>query len=153
MIDPRSLIDPHSLLVDAARRCPPGGRVGEWSCERILAHVVLTDRLLTRTIADVVSGAEARYDNLAATRDADLGALVTSVSTREELIGLVEAAARELACAATAASGKADTLVNARIVDGDVTLVEGAAPLHRLVEGHARTHIPEHRRALDGARR
>jgi hypothetical protein len=122
-----------------------------WSARLVAAHVIGTDRLLTETAARILFGTKlmygkpATYDAEFLGSDAYLRAIADSVGDRCALIAeLARSRAALVAIVSQLSPSEAGIAVPARIVDGARVLVDGPVPFARLLQAHARVHIPAH---------
>lgn len=125
---------------------------GEWDRAQVLAHLAVNDVLLTKVTEALLAGRSAAYDNARAIDGQALRAF--AVQAGDELPERVRAAGRRLARSAEQLSQEQrDTLVPARIVDGDEVVLDRAVPWGRLLDTGASRHLPLHADQLRALRR
>ena len=126
-----------------------GGDNQAWRVQDVLAHLVLNDRLLARAVRSILDGAAQPYDNAEAIDPAQLRDLGERLGGTAGLIGALEASSRELLeLAGRLDQAQGDTVLPARIVDGDETRVDRPMPVAGLLTIQAQTHLPMHQRQL-----
>jgi hypothetical protein len=122
---------------------------GEWSPELVLAHVIVGDRMIAETAAQVLIGAEARYDNRASQSRPYLEAVAAAAGSWDGLLAGVRQAGEELmAIAARLEPEHARVMVRTYVVDHDHAVVDGPAPLEQLVMVPAMIHLSGHTEQL-----
>jgi DinB superfamily len=126
---------------------------GEWRAEEVLAHVILTDRLIAETVAEVLNGRNPRFESLAAQCVPYLGAIVDAAGGWE---GLVEEARRGaealIAVVGRLTEEQVATSVPAYIWNAGQVLVDGPMTIGEIVHGGAAMHLPLHTGQLAGLR-
>jgi hypothetical protein len=129
----------------------PAGR--GWSAEQIVAHVARNNEELIAVTEAVLAGEPVAYDNREVT---DIGALDAYVASYGGMRGLADRVAQTVAVLRdlTGRLGAlGDTLVPARIQDGDDVALDQAVPWARLLEINATGHTPAHLEQLRALRR
>lgn len=136
-----------SLLAEAAAggfTDPPSG----WTAPMILAHIAINDARLAQITSAVSDGLTASNDNSAAVDDDRLREYAARLGWDGLLREVRENADALLAAAAEMTDEQAQRLVNTRIVDAGVTVVDDALPWGRMLLVHAQNHLPAHTRQL-----
>lgn len=136
-------------LATGPERAPSAG---EWDRAQVLAHLALNDVLLAEATEAILAGRPATYDNKPAIDNESLRAF--AVEAADDLPERVRAAGRRLATAAGQLSQEQrETLVPARIVDGDEVVLDRAVPWGSLLATGATRHLPLHAEQLRALRR
>jgi hypothetical protein len=145
-IDAGALETGYGRLLDAARSgrfaATRGG--GEWSAERVLAHVAVNDRLLAAMVVEVLNGRAIPYDNGPATRVQYLDAVAREAGSWLSLVDELARGARVLVGLAAELGDLADNVVHARIQDGDDVALDADVPVARLFRAQVGFHLPAH---------
>lgn len=137
---------------------PPADSAG-WPAELRLAQVAATDRLLAAATAEVLAGAQARYDHRPATRTDYLSEIGRAAGGFDGLVETVRRCGLELVLLARRLGDReAATPVPTRIFEsgtGDAAAVrvDGPLPWAGVLNTHAEVHLPEHAAALQALRR
>lgn len=150
-MDVTALRTAYDRFLEAARgsrdAVPPDG---EWQPELVLAHVVVGDRLIAQTVAQVLGGGEARFDNRISHCRPYLEAVADAAEGWEGLLAAVRQAGDELlAVAARIEPEQASVMVPSLVVDGGDVVIDGPAPLAQLVAAPSVVHLPGHAAQLE----
>jgi hypothetical protein len=140
----------YQQFVDAAREAGPvPARNGEWGTDLVLAHVIVGDRLIAQTAADVLAGRPGRFDNEISLCEPYLHAVAEAAGGWEGLLEAVSQGGRELIGLAERTSDEqAGTEVHLRIVSAGQVVVDAPATLGQLLQGPATAHLPLHQGQL-----
>jgi hypothetical protein len=145
-IDVDALAAGYGRLLDGARSsrfsAPRDG--GEWTAERVLAHVAVNDRLLAATVAEVLHGRAAAYDNRPATRTEYLDAVAHEAGSWAGLVDELARGARVLVALAAELGDLAGTVIHARIEDGGEVALDADVTVARLFRAQVGFHLPAH---------
>ena len=149
-MDVAALESAYDRFMDVARESrdivPPEG---EWSPELVLAHVIVSDRLIAETAARVLSGGQPRFDNRASQSAPYLEAIARAAGSWHGLLARVQQVGEELiAMVARIEPEHARIAVPSFVMDGDNIVVDGPAPLEQLVMVPAMIHLPGHAEQL-----
>jgi hypothetical protein len=126
---------------------------GEWRAELVLAHLIVTDRLIAETVAEVLNGRHPRFDSLASQNVAYLETIVATTGDWGELVREVRRGAEALVRIAGALTEEqAETPVPTYIESGGQVVVDGPTAVGDIVRGAAAAHLPLHTRQLAGLR-
>ena len=134
-MDVAALSSAYDRFFDAARdlggtRAP----AGEWTPEQVLAHLIVTDRMIAATAAQVLACGEARFDSRATQSVAYLEAVATVAGSWDGLLAAARQAADELmAVAARIEPEHARVMVPSYVVDHGHAVIDGPAPLEQLL--------------------
>lgn len=121
----------------------PPADTATWPAELVLAHVVVTDRLLAATTAEVLAGGSPRYDNAAASRADYLTEVGRAADDWDGLVATARQCGLELVLVARRLDeAQAATPVPTRIVDGDEVRVDTAMPWAGVLATHAEVGLP-----------
>lgn len=135
-------------LASGPERVP---RAGEWDRAQVLAHLAINDELLADVTEAILAGRPTRYDNKPAIDSQHLRSF--AVEAADDLPERVRAAGRRLARSAEQLSAEQrETLVPARIVDGDEVVLDRAVPWGSLLDTGATRHLPLHAEQLRALR-
>lgn len=154
-MDTTALEAAYRRLLDVAR---PGGfrppaDASAWPAEHVLAHVVATDRLLAATTAEILAGAQPRYDNHPATREALLVDIGRAAGGWDGLVTTVRQCGLELVLLARRLTDEqAATATPVRIVEDGEVRVDAPLPWSGVLHTHAEVHLPERTAALEALR-
>lgn len=154
-MDTSALESAYTRLLDVGRgggfRAPDDAAA--WPAEQVLAHVVVSDRLLAECTACLLAGGRPRYTNEPATRRVLLDEVARAHGDVERLAGEARAGGlvlvrlvRQLDDATGA------TAVPTCIVDGDVTRIDAPMPWSGVLNTHAEVHLPDHTAQLEALR-
>ena len=140
----------YDQFLDAARGLRAGKPPdGEWPPELVLAHVIVSDRMIALAAARVLAGGEPRFDNRASQFSPYLDAIVRVAGGWDGLLAGVRQAGNELmATVALIEPDHARVAVPTLVVDHDRILIDGPAPLEQLVMIPATIHLPGHAEQL-----
>jgi hypothetical protein len=149
-MDVAALGSAYDRFIDAARERPETGHPeGEWTPELVLAHVIVSDRMIAETAAQVLCGGQPRFDNRASQFVPYLEAVATVAGSWDGLLAGVRQAADELmAIAARIEPEHARVMVPTHVVDHDHVVIDGPAPLEQLVMVPAMIHLSGHAEQL-----
>jgi hypothetical protein len=149
-MDVAPLQSAYDQFLDVARkRRDARAPEGEWPPELVLAHVIVSDRMIAETAAQVLAGARPRFDNRASQCAPYLAAVARVAGSWDGLLAGVRQAADELiATAASIEPEHARAIVPTLVVDHDQVLIDGPAPLEQLVMVPATIHLPGHAEQL-----
>ena len=122
---------------------------GEWPPELVLAHVIVSDRMIAETAARVLAGGQPQFDNRASQSAPYLEAIARVAGSWVGLLAGVRQAANELmATAALIEPEHARVTVPTFVVDHEHVLIDGPAPLEHLVMIPAMIHLTGHTEQL-----
>jgi len=149
-VDVAALRSAYDRFIDGARDLGgTGASDGGWTPEQVLAHVIVSDRMIAETAAQVLSGSPARFDNRASQSVPYLDAVTAVAGSRDALLAGVRQAAEELmAIAARIEPEHARVMIPTYVVDGDRVVIDGPAPLEQLVMVPAMIHLSGHAEQL-----
>ncbi len=117
----------------------------EWPPALVLAHVIVSDRLIAETAARVLSGGQPRFDNRASQSVPYLEAIAHAAGSWDGLLARVQQGAKELiATVARIEPEQARIAVPTFVMDGDNIVIDGPAPLEQLVMVPALIHLAGH---------
>ena len=137
--------------VDGGSFRPPAD--GEWSVDLVLAHVIVADRLVAQTVADVLARRDPAYSNRASLSIPYLEAVVRAAGGRAALLESVRRGSEELAAVAACMTGaQAATVVPVVITSGGETVVDAPMTVAQLVAGAGRSHLSLHQAQLESLR-
>jgi hypothetical protein len=129
---------------------PPAG---QWSAERIVAHVAANDDLLSEVTNAVLAGDPRAYYNHDAVDDAQLDALIAHHGDLAGLATRLRATSERLCQLAERLHEEAATPVHTHIRDGAEVRVDQPVPWGRILELQARVHLAAHAEQLRALRR
>jgi DinB superfamily len=117
----------------------------EWPAERILAHVIVVNRLLAAASSELLAGRTPVLDNHPAQSAAYLDAIYSAAGSWAELVREVDRSSREvLALAAQLGDEHLAAAIPANLVDGGKVVVDGPVPFGRILgAGHAGGHAEQ----------
>jgi hypothetical protein len=145
-MDVSALQSAYDRFIDTAREL--GGTSapeGEWTPELVLAHVIVSDRMIAATVAQVLSGCEPRFDNRASQSVPYLEAVAAAAGDWDGLLASVRQAGDELMrVAARIEPEHARVMVPTHVVDHEHVVIDGPAPLEQLVMVPANIHLSGH---------
>ena len=122
---------------------------GEWSPEQVLAHVIVSDRMIAETAARVLAGGQPRFDNRASQSAPYLDAVARVAGSWDGLLAGVRQAGNELmATVALIEPEHARVTVPTFVMDHERILIDGPAPLEQLVMIPAMIHLAGHAEQL-----
>ncbi|PSO48693.1 MAG: hypothetical protein BRC32_01860 [Actinobacteria bacterium QS_8_72_14] len=151
-MDTTALESAYTHLLDLARG---GGFAAPadddaWTASRLLARVVVGDRLLAATTAEVAAGGAAAYSDAPADRTALLDEVARAHDGLEELIAELRRGGLVLVRLVRALDDDvAARVVSTHLVDGGVTRVNAPMPWSGVLNTHAEVHLPEHAARLE----
>lgn len=129
------------------------GDTAQWPAERVLAHVVATDRLLSAVTAGVLAGRTTRYDNAVAGDAAYLDAIARAAGDWDGLVAEVRRCGLELVLLLRQLDdARATTAVHTRLVDGEDVRMESPMPWSGVIATHTQVDLPDHERKLEALR-
>lgn len=134
----RSLLDE----IDAGGFGPPPP--GELTAEELVAHLAASDELLTSATEAVLAGSPAAYYDLDTVHRPQLDAMIAEYGGLAGLTTLLRATSRRLCALADRLGPAGQTPVRSRIREGDELVVDDLLPCDRLLDIHARVHLPRH---------
>lgn len=154
-MDTGALEEGYKRLLDVARD-GGFGRPSEteaWTAERVLAHVVVSDRLLAHVTAELLADAQPTYTNEPATR---LVLLDEVARASDGLDGLIAEARRGglvlVRLTRQLDDARAAAAVPTCIVEGDVTRMNTPMPWAGVLNTHAEVHLPDRAARLEALR-
>jgi hypothetical protein len=149
-MDVTALESAYDQFLDVARGLRDGTPPkGEWPPELVLAHVIVSDRMIAETAALVLAGGQPRFDNRASQHAPYLEAIARVAGSWDALLAGVRQAGNELmATAAMIEPEHARVTVPTVVVDHEHILIDGPAPLEQLVMVPAMIHLPGHAEQL-----
>jgi len=122
---------------------------GEWHPQLVLAHVIVSDRMIAETAARVLAGGQPRFDNRASQYAPYLEAIARVADSWDALLAGVQQAANELmATVALIEPEHARVTVPTFVMDHEHIVIDGPAPLEQLVMVPAMIHLPGHAEQL-----
>jgi hypothetical protein len=137
--------------VDGGLFRPPAD--GQWSVDLVLAHVIVADRLVAQTVADVLAGRRPAYSNRASLSVPYLEAIIRAAGDRATLLESVRRGSEELAAvAACMTRAQAEAVVPVVIASGGETVVDAPMSVAQLVAGAGRSHLSLHQAQLESLR-
>jgi hypothetical protein len=149
-MDVAALRSAYDRFLDAAREL--GGAAapeGEWTPELVLAHVIVSDRMIAETAAQVLAGCQPRFDNRASQSVPYLEAVAKVAGSWEGLLAQVRQAGEELvATAAHIEPEHARVMIPTYVVDHEHAVIDGPAPLEQLLMVPASLHLAGHAEQL-----
>ncbi len=117
----------------------------EWSAEQVLAHLVVSDRLLRGVTEELLAGGRPAYDNADALDERELAKVASGAGDLDGLVHLLRRSAQELVkLAAELDERLAATEVPARIVEAGEVGIDQLMRWEDVLELHARVHLPSH---------
>lgn len=149
-MDVAALESAYNRFLDIARglgdAVPPDG---EWPPELVLAHVIVSDRMIAETAARVLSGGQPRFDNRASQSTPYLEAIARVAGGWDGLLVRVRQAGEELmATVARIEPEHARVEVPSFVMDHEHIVIDGPATLEQLVMVPALTHLLGHAEQL-----
>jgi hypothetical protein len=133
-----------------------------WDASTVLAHVVLTDRLLREVTEAVLSRStltrmfgrgRPTYDDSSASDDRRLRRLVRSSGGYPELVRLVSYSAdASVSLVEQLSDNQSATPVHVRITDGYAVIVDEVRPWSEQLSAYARRRLPQHTAELRALR-
>ncbi|MFF5171582.1 hypothetical protein ACFY3U_02975 [Micromonospora sp. NPDC000089] len=120
---------------------PPPGRLG---AEQLVAHLATNDELMTEAGEAVLAGAPFAYYDLAGVHRPELDALVGRCGGLDGLATLLRATSQKLCALADRLGPAADTPVDTHLREGFDLVVDEPLPWGRVLDLHARVHLPKH---------
>ncbi|MEU7614633.1 hypothetical protein AB0M91_05520 [Micromonospora rifamycinica] len=118
----------------------PGG----WDAERIVAHLVANDGLMSEVSEAVLAGAPFAFYDLAGVHRPELDALVAECGGLPGLATVLRATSRRLCALVDRLGPAADTPVETHLREGFELVVDEPLPWSRTLDLHARVHLPRH---------
>lgn len=145
-MDVTALESAYRQFLDAAAGLRDGASPeGEWSSELVLAHVIVSDRMIAETAACVLAGGQPRFDNRASQSAPYLEVVARAAGGWDGLLAGVRQAADELMAVARLLEPEHTRVtVPTFVVDHDRVLIDSPAPLEQLVMIPAMIHLPGH---------
>lgn len=129
----------------------PHGRFG---AEQIIAHLVANDELMIEATEAVLAGSPYAYYDLEVVHRPQVDALVAEFGGLDGLDTRLRATSRQLVALVDRLGPAAGTPVDTHLREGYDLAVDGPLPWGRVLDLHARVHLPKHRaqlRVLRGA--
>ncbi|MFI9643710.1 hypothetical protein ACIG87_27260 [Micromonospora sp. NPDC051925] len=117
---------------------------GRWSAERIVAHLVANDELMSEATEAVLAGAPFAYYDLAGVHRPELDALVAECGGLPGLATRLRATSQRLCALVDRLGPTADTPVETHLREGFDLVVDEPLPWSRTLDLHARVHLPRH---------
>ncbi len=137
--------------IDGGSFRPPAD--GEWSVDLVLAHVIVADRLVAQTVADVLTGRRPAYSNRTSLSVPYLETIVRAAGDRATLLESLRRGSEELAAvAACMTRTQAEAVVPVVIASGGATVVDAPMSVAQLVAGAGRSHLSLHQAQLESLR-
>lgn len=122
------------------------------TAERIVAHLVVNDELMTEATEAVIAGSPFAYYEPGTPHRPQLDALVATCGGLGGLLPLLRATSQQL-CALTDRLGTgSQTQVETRLHEGPELTVDEALPWGRTLDLHGRVHLPLHLHQLRALR-
>ena len=133
-------------FLNAAREhrfAPPAA--GSWSAEMVLAHVIVSDRLIAQAAGRVMAGMPSSFDNLTSQSEPYLQTIVDAASSWEGLVAAVEHTAAEvIALAERLTDEQAAMPIASKVVSDGAVVIDRTVPvaglLRVIADGHLRMH-------------
>ncbi|SCG45275.1 hypothetical protein GA0074704_1713 [Micromonospora siamensis] len=126
---------------------------GELSAEQIVAHLAANDELMSEATEAVLAGSPFAYYDLETIHRPQLDALAAECGGLDGLATLLRATSQKL-CALTDRLGEAaETPVDTVLREGFDLDVDESLPWGRVLDLHARVHLPMHLAQLHSLRR
>jgi hypothetical protein len=149
-MDVTALESAYHQFLDVARGLSDGTPPeGEWPPELVLAHVIVSDRMIAETAARVLAGGQPRFDNRASQSAPYLEVIARVAGGWNGLLAGVRVAGNELmATVALIEPEHARVTVPTFVMDHEHILIDGPAPLEQLVMIPAMIHLPGHAEQL-----
>jgi hypothetical protein len=149
-MDVTALESAYDRFLDVARGSRGGTPPeGEWPPELVLAHVIVSDRMIAETAARVLAGGQPRFDNRASQSAPYLEAIARVAGGWDGLLAGVRQAGDELmATVGLIEPEHARVTVPTFVMDHEHILLDGPAPLEQLVMIPAMIHLPGHAEQL-----
>ncbi|WP_422753208.1 hypothetical protein [Micromonospora sp. WMMD708] len=122
------------------RPAPPGG----WDAERIVAHLITNDELMSEATEAVLAGTPFAYYDLTGVHRPELDALVAECGGLPGLATLLRATSGRLCGLVDRLGPAADTPVDTHLREGFDLVVDEPLPWSRTLDLHARVHLPRH---------
>ena len=119
----------------------PHGRFG---AEQIIAHLVANDELMIEATEAVLAGSPYAYYNLETMHRPQVDALVAEYGGIDELATLLRTTSQKLMALVDRLGPAAGTPVDTHLREGYDLAVEGPLPWGRVLDLHARVHLPKH---------
>lgn len=152
-MDTTALESAYKQLLDVARGggfdqpAQDGGR----TAERLLAHVIVSDRLLAESTASLIADGQPRYTNDAANHGGLLDEVARAYGDLDHLIAEARCGGLVLVRLVRQLDDRTGaTPVQTRIVDGEVTRLDTKMPWSGVVNTHAEVHLPALATELEG---
>ena len=122
---------------------------GGWSAELVLAHVVVSDRLIAEAAGRVAAGMPSTFDNLASQSEPYLQAIVAAAGDWDGLVATVRQTAAELiALAERMTDEQAATPIPARVISDGAVVLDAPVPVAGLLRVVADRHLRMHMQQL-----
>lgn len=122
------------------RPAPPGG----WDAERIVAHLIANDELMSEATEAVLAGTPFAYYDLTGVHRPELDGLVAQCGGLSGLATLLRATSGRLCGLVDRLGPAADTPVETHLREGFDLVVDEPLPWSRTLDLHARVHLPRH---------
>jgi hypothetical protein len=149
-MDVGALRSAYDRFLDAAHELRGAGApAGEWTPELVLAHVIVSDRMIAETAAQVLAGCQPRFDNRASQSVPYLEAVAKVAGSWEALLAQVRQAGEELMATAVQIEPEhARVMVPTYVVDHEHAVIDRPARLEELVMVPAVIHLAGHAEQL-----
>jgi hypothetical protein len=137
-------------FLNAARHhpfAPPSA--GSWSAELVLAHVIVSDRLIAQAAGRVMAGMPSSFDNLASQSEPYLQTIVDAAGDWNGLVATLEHTAAEvIALAERLTDEQAATPITTKVVSDGAVVIDRTVPVAGLLQVIADAHLRMHMRQL-----
>jgi hypothetical protein len=125
---------------------------GEWTADQLVAHIATNDELLVEATEAVVAGSPFAYYNHNAIHTPQLNELVAECGGLAGVTDRVRSSSRRLCDLVDQLGAKSSTPVDTNIRDGEIIDIDEPLPWGRLIDIHARIHLPAHTNQLRSLR-
>jgi hypothetical protein len=149
-MDTHALRRAYADFLHSARHKPlgPADHPG-WSAEMVLAHIIVSDRLIAQAAARSMAGMPAAFDNLASQSEPYLQAILEAAGSWDALLQEVEHTGNELiALTQRMTDQQAATPIAATITSDNTVVLDRTIPLAALVQVPAQAHLGMHKQQL-----
>ncbi|MDM4722646.1 hypothetical protein QTQ03_24750 [Micromonospora sp. WMMA1363] len=120
---------------------PPEGQLG---AEQTVAHLVTNDELMIEATEAVIAGSPYAYYDLETVHRPEVDSLVAEYGGLAGLAALLRATSQELVTLVDGLGPAAETPVDTHLREGYDLNVDEPLPWGRVLDLHARVHLPRH---------